>query len=640
MRTTLKKGFGRGTAANGNGRTVLPPSIVSPVTRYHQPPRRHAGLYFAGRIALGGLATLVMLAAALVGGIYLFFHESVAAVQAGAPGVKLAAKRLDVVPPGRPAVALAIGYDQRPNEVGLPSRSDTVMLLRADPHTKTISMLSFPRDLLVEIHCPGRGSWVDKINSAFAQCREQGTLATVQELTGLPVNYLVTVNFRGFIQIVDRLGGVWVDVDRRYFNDNTGLERYARIDLKPGYQKLNGSDALDFVRYRHADSDLHRLARQQIFVRAVKEAVADSFAPTSLPQIVGAVTNNVSVGQGGGREIDPKTVLGYALLAYELPAGHLFQVKLDLAEVGANVISSPASIEAAVHEFLNPDVEAPEKATAAALGRRYRSPGPRPADVSVTVLNGNGVAGAAATAAAELRKRGYQIRVPPSGRQGNAPSFDYGRTKVYFNPVQARSQAAARRVARLFGEADVARMPLPSIGRLANGAMVVVVVGQTFRGALQGAVRRTPRRQPPAVVRNPSTTLPLLRRHRRAVPFDLQVPTVLEENSSLASEMPIRVYRVGDHEAVRLTFQTGNGVTEYWGIEQTDWEDAPVLAGRSVRTPIGGRTYDLHYSGERLHMVVLRERGATYWVVNTLLNSLSNETMLAIARGLRPLRRQ
>ena len=71
----------------------------------------------------------------------------------------------------------------------------------------------------------------------------------------------------------------------------------------------------------------------------------------------------------------------------------------------------------------------------------------------------------------------------------------------------------------------------------------------------------------------------------------------------------------------------------------TDWTDAPVLAGRNFVRKIGGRRYELYYNGPRLHMVVLQTDGATYWVVNTLLDRLSNETMIAIAKGLRPLAR-
>src|SRR5207248_9892794 len=126
-------------------------------------------------------------------------------------------------PPGHAAIALILGYDHRAGEAkGTPSRSDTVMLLRADPQTKSISMLSFPRDLVVDVYCPpGKTPVVrDRINSAYARCGAKGTLETVKKLTGLPVNYLITVNFRGFKQVVNTLGGVYVYVDRRYFNNN------------------------------------------------------------------------------------------------------------------------------------------------------------------------------------------------------------------------------------------------------------------------------------------------------------------------------------------------------------------------------------------------------------------------------------
>ena len=88
------------------------------------------------------------------------------------------------------------------------------------------------------------------------------------------------------------------------------------------------------------------------------------------------------------------------------------------------------------------------------------------------------------------------------------------------------------------------------------------------------------------------------------------------------------------HGAVRLVFRRG---LEYWGVQETNWPDAPVLDSRSLHRIINGRGYDFYYRGPKLHMIVLRDGGATYWVVNTLLDSLSNETMIAIAKGLQPL---
>ena len=120
------------------------------------------------------------------------------------------------------------------------------------------------------------------------------------------------------------------------------------------------------------------------------------------------------------------------------------------------------------------------------------------------------------------------------------------------------------------------------------------------------------------------------------------LPSVLERNSNLDDhygEMPVRRYRLNkDHQAVRLVYRTG-APGEYWGVEMTDWNDAPVLKGPNDDVRIGGRHYNLYYSGSNLHMVVLRAHGATYWVVNTLDDALSRDTMLAIAKGLHPLAR-
>jgi LCP family protein required for cell wall assembly len=641
MRTTLKRGIGRGAAFDGNGRAVLPPGVIRPMTVYRQPlPNPRRGWAVAGRIVLWSVAASLMLIGGFAGGNYLYLERDIAEkLTATSPDLKAAQEKLDVVVPGEPTVALVLGYDKRKGrEAAQTGHSDTLMLVRADPEQKTISMLSFPRDLLVDIHCGGGRIFGGRINTAYAVCGARGALFTVRELTDVPINYLVTVDFRGFKQIVAKLGGVWMDVDRRYFNDRGGPFGYATIDLKPGYQKLNGQKALDFVRYRHTDSDLYRVVRQQTFVRAMRQRLAD-FPLVDLPKLVNTVTENVEVGKSGASEWSARTVLGYALLAYKLEPGHVFQAKLDPARlVGYSELSTDeTNIREAVQEFLNPDVGAAEKATASALGRKIRRPtGPPASEVPVTVLNGNGVQGSASRAAYELQQRGYPIIFPPNGAPANAPNWSYFATTIYYDPQQPSARAAALRMANLFGNGKVTRVT-PAIAALGNGAMLVTVVGQTFHGTLAPApIDRTPERQPPVVQRDPAATQPLLKQARRRVPFQLQVPTVLERSSYPATVMPMRVYNLENHKAVRLTFSTG--ASEYWGIEQTDWEDAPVLDRPNDELRIKGREFHLYYSGPHLHMVVLRENGATYWVVNTLLDSLSNETMLAIAKGFRPLR--
>jgi len=646
MRTTLKRGIGRGAAVTGNGRPVLPPGALSPITMYRQPePPPRSGWATLRTIVAWALVALLVVLGSIAGGAYLWFHESVAAVVATTPDVKVAAKRLDIALPGQPATALVIGYDQRAGEgAGTKSRSDTVMLVRADPESKSVSLLSFPRDLYVEIHCPGRATFSGRINGAYSECGTKGTLETVRELTGLPINYLITVNFRGFRQLVDAVGGIWIDVDRRYFNNRGGDFGYATINLFPGYQKLGGYQALDFVRYRHTDNDLYRLARQQLFVRAFKDQVKSSTSPFELPKLVTTVTKNVEVAQGGTRELDLKTVVRYAFFAYGLPPGHFFQPKLEGIEEtpGFDLLVSQENIKKAVQEFANPDVDSPEKATAVALNEKPKpaaDKAPPPRETTVNVLNGNGVAGSAGTASYLLSQQGYQMVFAPDGKNGNAPNWEYFKTRIHFDKAQPGAEAAAKKVATLFGTDDVVPLDAP-IRALSNGALLTAIVGQTFHGTLAEApVDKTPTRQPPSVVPGAEASLELLRERAKKMPFELMVPTVLERSSWIDRERPVRAYRIdpdGKHKTIRLTYRTG--ASRYWGVQMTDWKDAPVLSERNVTRTIKGRKYELHYVGPKLHMVVLRQGGASYWVVNTLLDELSNETMLAIAKGLKPLR--
>ncbi len=641
MRTTLKRGLGRAAAPNGNGKPVLPPGSISPVTVYKNEPPRRSRMARVGRVFVwAGIVALVFMAGS-AGGAYLYFHESVAAVAAKTPAVRRAARQLAVPLPGQPAVALLIGSDHRSEDgKGAPSRSDTLMLVRADPETDSISLLSFPRDMLVPIHCPGRTPYTGKINEAYVYCGPQGSLQTVKALTNLDINYLITVDFRGFVQIVDRLGGAWIDVDHRYFNDHSGPTGYATIDLQPGYQQLSGRQTLDYVRFRHTDSDLYRVARQQQFVKAFKNQIKESFAPTALPKVVNAVTKNVEVAQGGGEDVAGRTVLSYALFAYGLPRGRVFQTRIEGLEGFAELTTDSSNVTRAVDTFTHPDVDSSEKATAVALGRKLRQSAPAPRDTTVTVLNGNGKTGSASTAGGQLGDRGYQILTPPNGLPANAPSFDYFRTKVYFDPARRGARPAAEKVANLFGSAEVARLPA-EISQVSNGAMLTIVVGQTFHDSLAAApIDQTPRRERPNVVSGASASRDLLRERQRRVPFPLMVPTVIERSSWTDSDTPIRMYWIDpDHKrkAVRLVYRMGSN--EYWGVEMTNWDDASALGDRSLTRHIGGRTYDLYYNGPKLHMVVLNTPKARYWVVNTLLDRLSNETMIAIAKGLRPLGR-
>jgi LCP family protein required for cell wall assembly len=648
MRTTLKRAIGRG-AVNGNGRAVLPPAVElggadlpQEITVYRQPPRQRSVASIVATILGWLLVAVVTAAVGLAGGTYLYFHESVNAIAAHTPALKIAQERLDIALPDAPAIALVVGVDERKKGVDAaaddgPGRSDTLLLLRADPQQQALSMLSFPRDLSVPIVCPDKPTFTGRINEAFSSCGPRGALETVKSLTGLPINYLVTVNFVGFVKLVAQVGGVWMDVDRRYFNPpNSG---YAAIDLHPGYQRLSGRQALDFVRFRHTDSDVYRLARQQRFIHALKQALTTSFSVEKLLKITGVVRNNLEV---AGKGFGGNTVKKWGLFAFQLPSGRVFQTRIDPScyvdlpnfLVGA----SPECIDRAVQQFSRPDVNAPERATDTALGRKPKLRAPAPGRTSIVVLNGNGVPGAAADASYQLSQQGYQTVEPANGALANAPRQDYPRTKIYFDDSRPAAKRAAAKLVQLFGGAqqvDTGAMPV-AIQPLAGSAMLAVVLGTSFGGNISAPADDTPQREPPAVVKNPDATAASVHEAQRKVRFPLVVPTVLEHTSRLSSEEGVRVYQTGGHRTVRLTFVTG--ASEYWGIQMVPWRSAPALKGANDTVTIKGRTYALYYSGSKLDMVVLRVGPTTYWVTNTLLGSLSNETMLAIAKGLRPLK--
>src|SRR5689334_1341272 len=111
MRTTLKRGVGRGSELNGNGHAVYPPASISAVARYEQPPRSGlGGLRLVRRILLVTMLVVLSLALATAGGLYLWFHQSVAAIRAHSTDVKKAQQQLDVTLPGQAAIALVVGY--------------------------------------------------------------------------------------------------------------------------------------------------------------------------------------------------------------------------------------------------------------------------------------------------------------------------------------------------------------------------------------------------------------------------------------------------------------------------------------------------------------------------------------------------
>ena len=433
VRTTLKRGIGRGATVNGNGRAILPPGPYTPVRIYRQPLPQHGGWRVAGRVAAWVGAIVLMLAGGIAGGVYLWLHHTLQAVAPQTKADKKATEQLaGATDPSKPAIALVIGYDRRFGETD-GSRSDTIMLVRTQADPPAVSILSFPRDLAVNVTCPDRFVGRQKINAAYAYCGSPGSMSTIKELTGLPINYLITVNFRGFTQVVDKLGGIWIDVDRRYFHSNSGtspgsFDRYSEINLQPGYQRLSGSQALAFVRYRHTDDDTYRNARQQLFLKAVRQQISKA-SLTDLPRILHAVVSNIVIGRKGGGAPSDQTMFNYGQFLYGMPKGNIFQVKIDGITnsydpgLGDVVEPNEGAIKAAVNEFQHPDVKAAENTGSVVLHKRIgaKSNAPKPWQTTVSVMNANGIAGSATLAVDGLDKLGYKILYPPNEIPADAP---------------------------------------------------------------------------------------------------------------------------------------------------------------------------------------------------------------------------
>lgn len=180
--------------------------------------------------------------------------------------------------PGAPQTLLIVGSDHRAGTSYNSANTDTMMLVRLNPNSSTVNVLSIPRDLEVQI--PGYGT--AKINAAYSDGGPNLMIKTIQQnvFPDLKVNHILDVNFEGFSDLVDAIGCVYSQVDHRYYN-NTELTDYSSIDIQPGYQKLCGDNqsitgALAFVRFRHTDTDIVRNARQQDFIRWAKDQYSSS----------------------------------------------------------------------------------------------------------------------------------------------------------------------------------------------------------------------------------------------------------------------------------------------------------------------------------------------------------------------------
>jgi LCP family protein required for cell wall assembly len=483
-----------------------------------RPPRLSGGMYrkfLMGSAIIVGLTTIAVSAAILlqVGKLVDEFNQG--SHKQGS--ITFGGGELTRDQVGGPQTIVIFGSDHRAIDKvnGDPPRSDTILLVHLDADNQATTVMSIPRDLRVDI--PGHGP--DKINQAYYLGGPHLALKTVKNLlstTGQPfkINHVININFRGFRKAVDYVGCVYADIDHRYYNPaGTG---YATIDIQPGYQRLCGQDALDYVRFRHTDTDLVRAARQQDFLRQAKTQV------------------------GAKQIFDKRDKLARLVGRYtQTDKGlHDYDTILNLLKLVAFSAGHPV--------------------------REVQFPAIIPTDPKDTFLS-------------------------------------YDQTKL-------------------------------------NQAMSQFESGKSSKGPKESGVRPTRRHKrktttPQGVQRATQQGQQQARSLAPTTPFPVYYPKNMVIGGQYVD--PPRAYRIrdldgGKHRAYRMVVRLGQP-GDYYGIEGMNWTSPPILDQPDGKKTLNGRTYQLYFDGARLRVVAWKQGNAVYWVTNTLLRSLSNKQMLAIA---------
>jgi len=522
----------------------MPEPVFSkpPPSGDHEPPPKPKRYWW--RFTLGSLVVVLAVAAATSASILLYVDSIATALSHHNVYKDKLDRFLSRVNGGEPENILILGSDKRAGLGEEEGRSDTTILLRLDPDRNAIAVMSIPRDLKVEI--PEVGT--DKFNAAYSYGGPKLALRVVKELTGLPINHVVNVDFLGFVRAVDAIGCVYTDVDRRYYHSNVGLsasEQYSEINIKPGYQLLCGKKALQYVRYRHTDTDLVRSARQQDFISSARERVPISKLAFGQDDLVDIFTKYTTSDIS-----DAETMLQVLKLFIASRNAAIKEVHFP-AELGPSyVYASEEAIHEAVDKFLG--IEA--------------SAGPRG---SLDEGRSESAKGSGNHKKSKAKKEKPHIaKLKPPGSDGLLPAHEAG---------EAEAKTVARKVSAGF--------PVFYPTRLPSGASYV-------------------------------------------------------ESNSYEHVQDPRVYHLKDtddqrHGAYRMVVELplSDGI-HYIGMQGIQgWSDPPILDNPSLDKTIHGRDYEIFVDGDRVSMVAWHRGDNTYWVSNDLLNTLTNDQMVGMARS-------
>ncbi|WP_229711436.1 LCP family protein [Pectinatus frisingensis] len=375
------------------------------------------------RVIMLGIILLLMIAAAMA---YAFTRYSTTKNTLGQAG-------------NEKTTIMVMGVDSRADDVG---RSDTLMVFTVDEKKDDVSVLSIPRDTRVKID----GHNYDKINHAYAYGGHQLTQKAVEDLLNVPMNYYVLINIQSFAKIIDAIGGVDIDVEKRMYyddpwDDNGGLH----IDLYPGMQHMDGKKAIEYVRFRDGEGDIGRIARQQHFIKAVLAKVLTPAVLPKIPEIIKEVSSTVKTNlsftdmlkfarllpgmKDGGvtSSMLPGKPAYIDDVSYWLP--DIEELRRNMAETMDVVMTSQMEADAqqTAEEYnkslpdglklLSKGPEEKVNNSDAVENNTEKKDSPmKPEDITVMVINSSGINGAGAAVAEQLQRKGFKISSVETGR--------------------------------------------------------------------------------------------------------------------------------------------------------------------------------------------------------------------------------
>jgi len=567
-------------------------------------------LAFGRHVVVKSILLAVLVAALAAPGLALgWANGTLSTVGQATPGknavVTKTKKELRPELPGTAMNILLMGSDHA--GPGDPGRSDSQILVRLDPQAKSISMLSVPRDLRVDI----AGVGYNKMNAAFTYGGPALTVKTFSQVTGLPIQHFVQVDFNGFWHVVQTLGGIYIPVDHKYYFEDNGI---TRVSLEPGYQILNGDQALKFVRFRHDGmGDFGRMQRQQLFLKEMqRQSGRWSRNWRKVLTLIKAITPQTTSDIDSLKRLAPLVALVFQVNTSKVYTVHLEGSTPMIGGV-SYVEASQSEIADAVNKFTHP-TQAPLQVKGMKLTKKM---------YSVHVYNASGVPGLSTTAANQLTVLSYRTRIGP-----DAPEFP-GKVTVVYAPKSLA--VPAQLIGEMFWPSDVRlvdRVPGVSDG-------ISVFVTSSFDGTI--TVPKGEHLQQ-TLQKNQRYDAAAWRTFAKKTPLHLEMPTawlpgfIYDEFRAYA----VKTTRGQRSPAAVAVVSTPSG--GYWSIQALRWLDPPAIANPNSTQTLDGTKYMLFYQSDHLHMVAWKRNSTLYWIINSLDNELSNDLMMGLATSFTPVK--